>query len=64
MGLLDKLLSRKESGQSPSTQLANIKQETSLRDQSAIEKAIAEKQASVDLSQCTKIPFNQVAALG
>ena len=65
MGLFDRLLGRKTTDEGTvSTELANANQETSLREQSSIEKAIAERKNSIRLDQCLKVSFGDVTALG
>ncbi|NLT47756.1 MAG: hypothetical protein GXX92_05020 [Clostridiales bacterium] len=65
MGLFDKLLGRKNPEEnSPSAGLIKANQETSLSDQSSIEKAIAERGTAIILDKCIKVPFADVTALG
>lgn len=65
MGLFDKLLGRKNPNEDNlSPDLIKANQETSLYDQSSIEKAIAERGTGISLDKCMKVPFADVAALG
>ncbi len=65
MGLFDKLLGRKNSEENnASVDLAKVSPDTALRDQSSIERAIAERKNSIRLDQCLKVSFGDVTALG
>ena len=65
MGLFDKLLGKKTDSESnETTDVANISQETSLQNQSGIEKALAERRENISLDKCIKVSFGDVTALG
>ena len=63
MGLFDKATNRKDDTQNEITDLA--RQTSNLvSNQNSIENAIAERNAGICLSQCLKVPFKDIAALG
>ena len=65
MGLLDVLLGKKNPDvNNSSIELSKTNQETGLRDQSSIEKAIAERRAGISLDQCLKISMGDISTLG
>ncbi len=65
MGLFDRLLGNNNSDDmKESTSLSQNCRTTALRDESSIEKAIAERSAGISLEKCMKVPFGDVASLG
>ncbi|MBR3020546.1 MAG: hypothetical protein IKH57_26355 [Clostridia bacterium] len=64
MGLFDKLFGNKENNNSDSKEIISPLKQNDISNPNEIEKAITEHFQNINLSQCIRIPFSEIAMLG